>query len=101
MTKITADHLGRGAFVYIRQSTADQLLHNLESRRRQYGLADRARQLGWVTVEVIDDDLAAPASASIGRASSACWQRSVKAGSVRYSRSKRRGWRVTAATGTR
>ena len=57
MTKITADHLGRGAFVYIRQSTADQLLHNRESRRRQYGLADRARQLGWTTVEVIDDDL--------------------------------------------
>jgi hypothetical protein len=46
MTKITADHLGRGAFVYIRQSTADQLLHNPESRRRQYGLGDRARQLG-------------------------------------------------------
>ncbi|MFG3594313.1 recombinase family protein [Bradyrhizobium sp. RDI18] len=57
MTKITADHLGRGAFVYIRQSTADQLLHNPESRRRQYGLADRAQQLGWTTVEVIDDDL--------------------------------------------
>jgi DNA invertase Pin-like site-specific DNA recombinase len=57
MTKITADHLGRSAFVYIRQSTADQLLHNPESRRRQYGLADRARQLGWITVEVIDDDL--------------------------------------------
>ena len=57
MTKITADHLGRSAFVYIRQSTADQLLHNPESRRRQYGLADRARQLGWTTVEVIDDDL--------------------------------------------
>ena len=57
MTKITTDHLRRGAFVYIRQSTADQLLHNPESRRRQYGLADRARQLGWTTVEVIDDDL--------------------------------------------
>jgi DNA invertase Pin-like site-specific DNA recombinase len=57
MTKITANHLGRAAFVYIRQSTADQLLHNPESRRRQYGLADRARQLGWTTVEVIDDDL--------------------------------------------
>jgi DNA invertase Pin-like site-specific DNA recombinase len=57
MIKITADHLGRGAFVYIRQSTADQLLHNPESRRRQYGLGDRARQLGWTTVEVIDDDL--------------------------------------------
>ena len=57
MTKITADHLARGAFVYIRQSTADQLVHNQESQRRQYGLADRARQLGWTTVEVIDDDL--------------------------------------------
>ena len=57
MTKITAEHLGRGAFVYIRQSTADQLLHNTESRRRQYGLADRARQLGWSSVEVINDDL--------------------------------------------
>ena len=57
MTKITADHLSRGAFVYIRQSTSDQLLHNPESRRRQYGLADRARQLGWTAVEVIDDDL--------------------------------------------
>ena len=57
MTKITADHLTRGAFVYVRQSTADQLVHNQESRRRQYGLADRAKQLGWTTVEVVDDDL--------------------------------------------
>ena len=57
MTKITADHLARGAFVYIRQSTADQLVRNQESRRRQYGLADRAKQLGWATVEVVDDDL--------------------------------------------
>ncbi len=57
MSKITSEHLGRGAYVYIRQSTADQLLHNHESRRRQYGLADRARTLGWSTVEVIDDDL--------------------------------------------
>jgi DNA invertase Pin-like site-specific DNA recombinase len=57
MSKITAEHLARSAIVYIRQSTADQLLHNQESRRRQYGLADRARQLGWINVEVIDDDL--------------------------------------------
>jgi DNA invertase Pin-like site-specific DNA recombinase len=57
MTKITADHLARGAFVYIRQSTVDQLVHNQESRWRQYGLADRAKQLGWATVEVVDDDL--------------------------------------------
>ena len=57
MSKITTEHLARSAYVYIRQSTADQLTHNQESRRRQYGLADRACQLGWTTVEVIDDDL--------------------------------------------
>ena len=57
MTKITPEHLCRGAFVYVRQSTADQVLNNHESRRRQYALVDRARALGWTTVEVIDDDL--------------------------------------------
>ena len=57
MTKITPEHLGRGAYIYIRQLTADQLLHNHESRRRQYGLVDRARHLGWEDVVVIDDDL--------------------------------------------
>jgi DNA invertase Pin-like site-specific DNA recombinase len=56
MTKITAEHLARSAFIYIRQSTAGQLVHNHESRRRQYGLADRARQLGWTKVVVVDDD---------------------------------------------
>jgi DNA invertase Pin-like site-specific DNA recombinase len=57
MTKITTEHLQRAAFVYVRQSTADQVLNNHESRRRQYALADRARGLGWSQVEVIDDDL--------------------------------------------
>ena len=55
--KITDDHLTRGAFIYIRQSTVDQLANNHESRRRQYGLAERARALGWTDVTVIDDDL--------------------------------------------
>jgi excisionase family DNA binding protein len=57
MSKITAEHLQRNACVYIRQSTPDQLVHNLESQRRQYALADRAKQLGWTTVETIDEDL--------------------------------------------
>jgi DNA invertase Pin-like site-specific DNA recombinase len=56
MTKITSEHLGRCACVYIR-STVDQFVHNQESQRRQYGLADRAPQIGWTCVEVIDDDL--------------------------------------------
>src|SRR5204863_7176596 len=36
---------------------AGEEFDNHESRRRQYGLVDRARQLGWTTGEVIDDDL--------------------------------------------
>ena len=55
--KITADHLARGAFIYIRQSTVDQVANNHESRQRQYSLAERARTLGWTDVTVIDDDL--------------------------------------------
>ena len=57
MNKIAADHLTRRAYVYIRQSTLDQVRHNHESQRRQYALADRARELGWQDVEVIDEDL--------------------------------------------
>ena len=57
MSKIAPDHLRRQAFVYVRQSTRDQLRHHHESRRRQYGLADRARRLGWTEPVVVDDDL--------------------------------------------
>ena len=57
MSKITPEHFARQAVVYIRQSTADQVAHTLERQRRQYGLADRARHLGWTDVVVIDDDL--------------------------------------------
>lgn len=64
MNKIAAEHLGRRACVYIRQSTLEQVQHNRESQRRQYALADRARELGWQDVEVIDDDL--------GRSGSGC-----------------------------
>lgn len=57
MSKIASDHLAREAVVYIRQSTPDQLRHHHESRRRQYGLADRARGLGWDEPVIIDEDL--------------------------------------------
>jgi DNA invertase Pin-like site-specific DNA recombinase len=58
MSKITADHLARSAYVYVRQSTPGQVHRNHESRRRQYGLAERAKELGWSDVVVVDDDLA-------------------------------------------
>ena len=57
MSKIAADHLSRTAYVYVRQSTLSQVQNNLESQRRQYALATRARQLGWERVVVIDEDL--------------------------------------------
>ena len=57
MSTITAEHLGRSAIVYVRQSTAYQVANNLESQRRQYGLVERGRLLGWSDVQVIDDDL--------------------------------------------
>ena len=57
MNKITPEHLAREAYVYVRQSTADQLINNPESRRRQYALVARAHELGWEQVIVIDEDL--------------------------------------------
>src|SRR6201995_3302832 len=56
MNKITSDHLARAAFAYVLQSTAYQVTNNLESQRRQYGLVERARQLGWEDVQIVDDD---------------------------------------------
>jgi DNA invertase Pin-like site-specific DNA recombinase len=55
--KIGAEHLARGAIVYIRQSTMTQVLGNLESQKRQYALVEAARATGFAEVAVIDEDL--------------------------------------------
>jgi len=55
--KIRPDHLERAAYVYVRQSSLQQVRHHREGQQRQYGLADRARQVGFTRVVVIDDDL--------------------------------------------
>jgi len=65
--KIQADHLARTAFIYVRQSTLDQVRHHHESRRRQYDLAQYARALGWREVVVIDDDLGKSGASAAGR----------------------------------
>jgi hypothetical protein len=101
MTKVAANHLSRSAFVYIRQSTAGQLVHNPESRRRQYGLADRARQPAGARSRSSTMILAAREAASVGRVSSACWRRSVRGGSALYLRSRCHGWPAMVATGIR
>lgn len=66
-TKITSDHLGRAAVVYVRQSTMAQVTGNLESQRRQYDLAGAAATTGFASVTVIDDDLGRSGSGSVER----------------------------------
>lgn len=55
--KIGAEHLARSAVVYVRQSTMGQVLGNLESQKRQYGLVEAAKAAGFASVTVIDEDL--------------------------------------------
>ena len=55
--KISVEHLKRAAYVYIRQSSSYQVRFHLEGQKRQYGLAERAQQLGFHEVVVIDEDL--------------------------------------------
>lgn len=56
--KVRAEHLKRDAYLYIRQSTLQQVFHNTESTQRQYALKQRAIALGWSAehVVVIDGD---------------------------------------------
>ena len=65
--KITPDHLGRGAAVYIRQSHPRQVAEHTESKRRQYALADAARTMGFASITVIDDDLGRSGSGLVER----------------------------------
>ena len=65
--KIGQSHLARGAILYVRQSSMQQLQHNEESRRLQYAMADRLRELGWRDVETIDDDLGRSAAGHVER----------------------------------
>ena len=51
--KVRADHLKRDAYLYIRQSTLQQVFHNTESTQRQYDLKQRAVALGWSAEQVI------------------------------------------------
>ena len=65
--KLNADRLARKAIVYIRQSSPNQVLHHQESQRRQYGLLDRARDLGFRQVAAIDEDLGRTGSGFVER----------------------------------
>ena len=66
--KIGPHHLERKAMLYVRQSSAHQVLHNRESRALQYAMRDRLTSLGWQQIETIDDDLGRSAAGGVVRA---------------------------------
>jgi DNA invertase Pin-like site-specific DNA recombinase len=67
--KIKSLHLERQAYVYIRQSTTAQVHEHLESKQRQYALADRAVSLGWArgSVAIVDEDQGKSGASTQGR----------------------------------
>jgi len=67
--KVTADHLRRDAYLYVRQSTLRQVAENGESTQRQYALRDRAVAAGWPAdrIHVIDCDLGKSGSSAMSR----------------------------------
>lgn len=67
--KISALHLERAAYVYVRQSTHKQVRDNHGSRTNQYALLERAVELGWheERVRLVDDDQGISAKEAGGR----------------------------------
>jgi DNA invertase Pin-like site-specific DNA recombinase len=65
-SKITTGHLARRALIYVRQSSPIQVVRHPESARRQYGLAERAQDLGWAAeqITIIDEDQGKSAAGS-------------------------------------
>jgi DNA invertase Pin-like site-specific DNA recombinase len=68
-SKIQPAHRQRQAFVYVRQSTLQQVLEHRESTARQYALVEQAVVLGWsrAQVEVIDEDQGQSGQSAVAR----------------------------------
>jgi DNA invertase Pin-like site-specific DNA recombinase len=69
-SKVTTEHLQRGAYLYVRQSSLHQVLENTESTERQYALRRRAVALGWPEeqIVVIDHDQGQSGASAADRA---------------------------------
>jgi len=65
--KIKPHHLARKAILYVRQSSAHQVLHSRESQALQYAMRDRLVALGWSEVDTVDDDLGRSAAGGVTR----------------------------------
>lgn len=83
-SKIASIHRGRQAYVYVRQSTTAQVHEHVESKQRQYALAERAVQLGWppTAVEIIDEDQGKSGASAEGRTGFARLAHAVAEGKV-------------------
>src|SRR5947209_3289952 len=100
--KIGPVHLGRDAYVYVRQSTLTQLREHTESLIRQYELRERAVALGWDAhqVRVIDADLGRSGAEATAREGFKNLVADVGlAGSGSFSVLRCPGWPATTATG--
>ena len=66
---IKIHHLEKTAFVYLRQSSPTQVKRNLESGRRQRGMAERVKELGWpaTQIELLGGDTGLSGSSLHGR----------------------------------
>ena len=101
--KVTGAHLGRTAYLYVRQSTLRQVLTNTESAARQYALRQKAIALGWHAERIVTIDTdqgQSGASPRIGKDFSAWSPTSAWAGPGSCWAWRCRGWPVTTPTGT-
>ena len=68
-SKVTSDHLRRQAYLYVRQSSLQQVHDHRESTARQYDLKRRAHALGWrpEQIIVVDEDLGLSGASAVER----------------------------------
>lgn len=66
---VQSSHVERQAVVYVRQSTPHQAHAHQESLQMQYGLGQRAVELGWMLddVRIVDSDVGRTGSSAKGR----------------------------------
>ena len=59
ISKILRAHKEKSAYIYIRQSSVQQVRHHQESTERQYALKTKALELGWPEekIRTLDGDL--------------------------------------------
>jgi hypothetical protein len=102
-SKVTAEHLRRHAYLYVRQSSLQQVHEHRESTARQYDLKGRAQALGWVAeqIVVIDEDLGLSGARRpwSGMGFNGSWRTSGSGGWASLWAWRSRGWRGIPAIG--